>query len=622
VVRVITEFGEVRLGKGVVICKDTPNFIANRLGTVGGAFSMDFILRNEYSVAEVDSLTGPLIGRPKTATFRLLDLVGLDVMAHVTHNLAEALPNDEAIGYLRSEPAENLSRTMIGKGWLGNKAGQGFYKEVREDGKKDFWPVDLKTLEYKSPEKVRYESVGKAKDLPTPAERIKALLGADDRAGLLIRAMTFQGFAYASRRIPEIADTPLPIDRAMRWGFMHEAGPFEIWDDMGVAETVNAMKSAGHPPAEWVEAMLAAGHKTFYEYQAGRPVAVYEPAKKAYAPIPSDPRHIALGDLKAQGREMERNDSASLVDLGDGVACVEFHAKANAIDDDILTMLEKGLDRLEADLTGLVIANEGEMFCAGANLFGVVMLAQSGEWETLSAVIRRLQTITTRMRYAPKPVISAPAGMALGGGCEIVMAAPRVVAGAETYIGLVEVGAGVIPAGGGCKELLRRVVSPSVRIPGVDALPALQKVFEMAGQAKVATSAEEGRQFGFLGKGDRVVMNRDHLIAEAKREALHLAQGYHPPLPERVYAAGRDVYGAVQVGVHMFKEGGYISEHDALIGRKLGYVLTGGDLSQGTWVEEQYILDLEREAFLSLCGEKKTQERMWALLQTGRPLRN
>jgi 3-hydroxyacyl-CoA dehydrogenase len=403
---------------------------------------------------------------------------------------------------------------------------------------------------------------------------------------------------------------------------MHEAGPFETWDALGVKETVEAMKAAGHPPAEWVEAMLEAGIATFYNYKAGKPVGVYDPARKSYVPLKPDLRRIALGDLKAEGKELERNDSASLIDLGDGVACVEFHAKANAIDDDLLTMLEKGLDRLETEFDGLVIGNEGEMFCAGANLFGVVMLAQSGEWDPLDAVIRRLQRITLRMRYAPKPVIAAPAGMALGGGCELVMAAPRAVAGAETYIGLVEVGAGVIPSGGGCKEMLRRVVNPSVRTQGVDALPALQRVFEMAGQAKVATSAEEGRQFGFLGKGDRVVMNRDHLIAEAKREALHLAQGYRPPLPEKIYAAGRDAYGAIQVGVHMFKEGGYISEHDALIGRKLGYVLTGGDLSQGMWVDEQYILDLEREAFLSLCGEPKTQERMWSLLQTGKPLRN
>ena len=622
VIEAITTFGEVRLGKGIVLCKDTPNFIANRLGTVGGAFSMDFILRNHYTIPEVDSITGPLIGRPKTATFRLLDLVGLDVMAHVTHNLAEALPDDEAIAYLRSEPAESLSESMIGHGWLGNKAGQGYYKEVRQDGKKDFWPIDLQTLEYKAPDKVRFESVGKAKDLPTPLERLKVLLAADDRAGSLVRAMLYQGFAYASRRIPEIADTPLPIDNAMRWGFMHEAGPFETWDALGVKEMSEAMKAAGHPPADWVEAMLAAGFPTFYEYKAGKPVGVYDPAQKRTVPLKPDPRRIALGDRKAEGRELARNDSASLIDLGDGVACVEFHAKANAIDDDILTMLEKGLDLLETDLGGLVIGNEGEMFCAGANLFGVVMLAQAGEWETLGALIRRLQALTTRMRYAPKPVIAAPAGMALGGGCELVMAAPRVVAGGETYIGLVEVGAGVIPAGGGCKELLRRVVSPSVRTQGVDALPALQRVFEMAGQAKVATSAEEGRQFGFLSKGDRVVMNRDHLIAEAKREALHLAQGYRPPLPEKVYAAGRDAYAAIQVGVHMFRESGYISDHDALIGRRLGYVLTGGDLSQGTWVEEQYILDLEREAFLSLCGEAKTQERMWSLLQTGKPLRN
>lgn len=622
VVQAICTFGERRLGKGIVLCKDTPNFIANRVGTVGGAFALDFILEHGYTVAEVDSLTGPLIGRPKTGTFRLLDLVGIDVMSHVQHNLAEALPNDEAIAYLKSERGLQVYKTMIDHGWLGNKTNQGYYKEVRQDGKKDFWQINLKTYEYEAPEKVRFESVGKAKDLPTPAERVKALLASDDRAGQFIRAITFQGLAYASRRIPEIADTPRPIDNAMRWGFMHEAGPFESWDALGVKETAEAMKAAGHPPADWVDEMLAAGFATFYEYQGGKQIGVYDPAKRAYQRVEPDPLRIVLADVKAEGKVLEKNDGASIVDLGDGVLCVEFHTKANSLDDDIMAMLNKAMDRLETDYTGLVIGNDGDMFCAGANLFSVVMGAQSGAWDLLDQAIRTLQQLGLRFRYSPKPVVAAPAGLALGGGCEIPMACQRIVAGAETYIGLVEVGAGVIPAGGGCKEVLRRILNPAMRVPGTDALAYLTRIFETVGQAKVATSAEEGRQMGFLAAGDRVVMNRDHLLAEAKREVLHMAPLHRPPLPEKIYAAGREALAAMRVGVHMFVEGGFISAYDALIGRKLAYTLCGGELSQPTWVDEQYILDLEREAFLSLCGEQKTQERMWSILQTGKPLRN
>ncbi len=622
VIEAVCRFGERRLGKGIVLCKDTPNFIANRLGTVGGAFALNYILEHDFSVAEVDAITGPVIGRPKTATFRLLDLVGLDVMDHVQRNLAEALPDDEAIPYLRSEKGLGLFKALIDRGWLGNKTNQGFYKEVRQDGKREFWQLNLKTLEYEPPEKVRFDSVGKVKDLPTPAERIKGLLASDDRAGQLVRAITYQGLAYASKRIPEIADTPLPIDNAMRWGFLHEAGPFETWDALGVAETVEAMKAAGHPPARWVEEMLAAGNTTFYEYRNGRPAGVYNPSRKAYDPIPADPNRISLADLKAEGRELEKNDSASLIDMGDGVLCLEFHAKANALDDDILRLMDQALSRLEADYEGLVIGNQGEYFCAGANLFSIVVGAQNGMWDMLDQAIRALQTLGMRMRYSPKPVVVAPFGMTLGGGCEITMAASRVVASAETYIGLVEVGAGVIPAGGGCKEVLRRLVNPPLRSGASDGLPFLQKAFETVGQAKVATSAEEARQMGFLTAADRVIMNPDHLLAEAKREVLHLAPLYRPPVPEKIYAAGRDAYAAMLVGLHMFRESGYISDYDAHIGRKLAYVLAGGELSQPTWVEESYILDLEREAFLSLCGEQKTQERMWSLLQTGKPLRN
>jgi len=624
VLQALHHFGEYRLGKGIVIAKDTPNFIANRLAFGTGAFALDYILKNDYTVEEVDAVTGPVMGRPKTATFRLMDLVGIDVWEHVGRNLAPAIPHDEhALRYLNSEPANQLIRSMVEKGWLGTKSKQGFYKEVREDGKKSFWPLDLKTLEYTEPQKVRFESVGKVKDETDLGKRLKGLIQADDRAGRLARALTYQGFAYAAERIPEIADTPLPIDRAMVWGFGHEAGPFETWDMLGVAETAEEMKADGFPPPEWVQEMLAAGFETFYQYEGERKVGVYNPVQKAYEPLQRSPALIILKEKKAAGKVVSRNPGATLIDLGDGVGAVEFHTKMNALDDDIFNMIQAGLDCAEKEFEGLVIGSDAQNFSAGANLFMVVMAAQSGMWDQLEAAVRKMQAINMRMRYFPKPVVAAPAGLALGGGAEVLMHTGRVVASAELYAGLVEIGAGVIPAGGGTKEMVRRILNPAMRTKNADALPFLQRIFEQIGMAKVSTSAEEARQMGILGSCDRVVMNRDHLLAEAKREVLHLVEsGYHPPVREQVYAAGRDALAAMRVGVFMLKSAGEITEYEAQIGGRLAYVMTGGELSQPAWVDEQYFLDLECEAFLSLCGEEKTQQRMWNLLQTGKPLRN
>ncbi len=625
VVEFISHFGEYRLGKGIVPCKDTPNFIGNRIASVTGAFAMDYILEHGYTVEEVDTITGPVIGRPKTATFRLLDLVGLDVWDHVGSNLAKAIPHDEeAQRYLNSERANAVLRKMIENGWLGNKTKQGFYKRVNKDGKREFWHLNLETFEYEPPSKPRFDSIGKAKDEEDLAERMKILLAADDRAGQLVRALTYQAMAYATQVIPEIADTPKPIDDALRWGFAHQAGPFELWDKLGVAETLAAIKEAGFQPASWVDEMLASGHETFYQYEGPRKVAVYHPEKGDYEPIRRAPELIFLNEEKAAGKVVAQNPGATLIDLGDGVGCVEFHTKMNALDDDIFAMLNEALDRADAgEFDGLVIGNEADHFSAGANLFAVVLAAQQGMWDQLEAAVKAFQDLNMRIRYFHKPVVVAPAGMALGGGCEITMHASRAVSSVELYAGLVEVGAGVIPAGGGTKEMLRRVLNPPMRTKNADNLPFLQRIFEQIAMAKVATSAEEARQFGILGAADRTVSNRDHLIAEAKREVLHLLEtGYHPPLPEQIYAAGRDALAALRVGIFMFKEGGYITEYESHIANKLAYVLTGGELSKPTWVSEQYILDLEREAFLSLCGEQKTQERMWHLLQTGKPLRN
>ena len=620
VVGFITHFGGYRLGKGIVLCKDTPNFIGNRIAFGTGAFGLDFILKDGYTVDEVDAITGPLMGRPKTATFRLMDLVGIDVWDHVGRNLAPLIPHDK-LGqkYLRAEAPNKLISTLIERKWLGNKTKVGFYKEVLDaNGKKEFWSLDLKTLEHTAPTKPRFDSVKAAKDVEDLGGRLKAMLEADDKAADLVKTLTYQGFQYASSIIPEVADTPKPIDDAVRWGFMHEAGPFETWDMLGVKETVKAMKAAGYPAEKWVNEMLKAGVESFYQYKNSEKVGVYDVLKKKYVRLK---RAEGIVILKQQ-KIVAQNAGATLRDIGDGIACLEFHTKMNSLDEDIMNLTTETFEHLE-NFDGLVIGNEGENFSAGANLFMMVVGAQQGMWDMLDGAVRKLQDMNMRMRYSTKPVVVATSGLTLGGGCEITMHASRVVASAETYIGLVELGVGVIPAGAGTKEMLRRIVNPVMRIENAEALPALQKAFLQMGQAKVATSAEEARGMNFLNPQDRIVMNRSHLLAEAKKEALHMvAAGYKPPPPEPIYAAGRDALAALRIGAWMFKEGHHITEYDHHVAGKLAYVMCGGELTHPQWVTEQYILDLEREAILSLFGEEKTQARMWSILQTGKPLRN
>jgi 3-hydroxyacyl-CoA dehydrogenase len=620
----ISKVGTKRLGKGIVLCKDTPNFIANRLGSAGGAFAMHYILENGYNVKEVDTITGPAMGRPKTGTFRLLDLVGVDVWDHVGSNLAKAIPHDQhALPYLQSEKGNTILRGMIEKKMLGNKTSQGFYKTVRgASGEKEFWELDLNTLEYAPSAKVRFDSIGKALGRENLAERLQIMIAAEDRAGDLVRALTFQGLSYASHMIPEIADTPKPMDDAMRWGFAHEVGPFEVWDLLGVAETAQQMRDAGFAPAPWVDEMLQKGFTTFYRGENGGR-AVYHPGKGAYESLPKDTAHIVLKTQREASKVIAKNPSASLIDLGDGVACVEFHTKMNALDTDIGLMVDQALTRVETDFEGLVIGNDADNFSAGANLFVVVMNAQAQQWEAIDQMVRGLQDLHMRMRYFHKPVVVAPAGLALGGGAEMIMHASRVVAHIELYTGLVELGVGVIPAGGGTKEMMRRVINPAMRTPNVLVLPFVQRLLEQIGTAKVATSAEEARQLGILGSCDRVIFHREHLLAEAKREVLAMAAaGYTSPRPEKIYAGGRDLYAATQVALKAYVEAKQISAYDFKVAGKLAYILAGGELSRPAWVSEQYLLDLEREAFLSLCGEEKTQQRMWHTLQTGKPLRN
>ncbi len=624
VVKFMVEYATQRLGKGVVIAKDEPNFIGNRFMSMSGMQIINYALDNDFTVEEVDSLTGPLIGRPKTATFRLNDLVGIDIAVHVARNLYPAIPNDPAREILEHPGTTALFDKLIANGWLGNKSGQGFYKQVKTPEGRDFYSLDLKSFEYLPPSKPRFESVGKHRKVEDTAERIRLLINEDDRAAQLLWHHHAFLLAYASNRVPEITETLVNVDNAQKWGFAHELGPFEIWDAIGVAETVPQFEAAGYPVADWVKQMIAQGCTSFYQYDAGgQKIGYYSPQKGVYVLLEPDTREIKAAALHASGKEVARNAGASLLDMGDGVALLEFHSPASAMDADVIEMIEKSLGILDNDFDAMVIGHDGERFCIGANLFMVAMAVQSGDLNQWKAMHKRTQEMMQAIRFASKPVVIAPHNMALGGGSELIMAGTRVVAHAELYAGLVEVGVGLIPGWGGCKEMVRRVVNPVMEShPNGDPLPHLQRVFEQIALAKVSESAKQAREMSILGACDRIVLNRDHLLGEAKREALHLAANFTPQRPGKVYAAGRDAYSALLLGVRGFIESGYASEHDALIARKLAYVITGGAVSEPGWIDEQVFLDLEREAFLDLVQTPKTMERISSMLQNNKPLRN
>ena len=620
----LRRFCEDRLGKGVVVCKDTPNFIANRILSVVGSIGINYALAEGYTVEEVDALTGPAIGRPKTATFRLNDLVGIDVLAHVSENLYRAISGDPYREVLVDERAAGVIGKMVERGWLGNKTDVGFYKKVEADGQREFWPLDLKGLDHRPPEEPRFPSLTAARGTEEVAPRIGPLAFADDRGGAYLWHILSRLVVYAAACIPEISDDILSIDRACRWGFLWELGPFETWDALGLRRSVEKLGSERVDIPGWVEAMLADGHETFYQREDGRPTAYIDPAARKYLPMPVDPRVITIEALRAQGCELRRNDGASLLDMGDGVLLLEFHSKANALDEDIFHLAGEALQELEKPAwRAMVIGNQGKHFCAGANIFAIAVAAQQGDFTVIDAAIRKMQGLLQDLRYSPKPVVTAPFGMTLGGGCELVMASSRAVAAAETYIGLVEVGVGLIPAGTGSKEVVRRVISRPMATPNAQVLGFLQQAFEQVGLGKVATSAVEGRTMHYLTDNDRIVVHPDHLLGEAKREALAMADvGYRAPDRAVLYAAGRDGLAALRVAVDQLREGRYASEHDARIGERLGYVLCGGELSAAQWVPEDYFLRLEREAFLDLCREPKTIERIWYMLQNNKPLRN
>ena len=612
-------FVERVLGKGAVVAKDTPNFIANRLGSFAGMHDVRYALDNGYSIEEVDALTGPLVGRPTTATFRLFDQVGLDVMVGVANNLHELAPTDE-LGELL--PAPEPLRRMVEASRLGNKTGGGFYRRAVRDGQTVFDVLDLDSLEYRPAAKPDLPIVAAARERDDLGSRLRFLVEAadKDRGARYLRDTLLPSVAYAARRVPEIADSLVEVDRAVEWGFGHQLGPFRTWDALGVADGAARMEALGIEVAGWVTEMLAAGHQAFY--RDGR---VYSPLTRDYQPVPDDPGVIDLERLKAEGREVAGNASASLVDLGDGVLCFELHSPASAIDAGVVELGARALQELEGGgWAGMVIANQARNFCVGANLGEVGMAAYQGAYDQVGEAVKALQEVLMGLRYAPRPVVAAPHGQTLGGGAEIVLHADRVVAALETYIGLVEVGVGVIPAGGGCKELLRRVVAPAMlAAPDAPVLPFVQRVFETIGLAKVATSAIEARELGFLEEHDVVVLNLEHLLAAAKREVLDLADAYQPPMREAsVYAAGLPTLAALEMGVQTLQWAGQASEHDGVIARHLAGVLCGGELSLAQWVTEQHLLDLELEAFLALLHEPKTMERIQALLTTGKPLRN
>jgi 3-hydroxyacyl-CoA dehydrogenase len=621
VVAFMSDFAERRLGKGVVVCKDTPNFIANRLGSVLGASTLGFVLENGYTIEEADAILSPLIGRPKTGLFRLQDLVGLDVSSSVGDNLYGLIPDDETREVLRDQNLGTLRTVQMERGRLGDKTGQGFYKKPPKGTKADILSLDLETFEYRERREPDIASLKEAQKIKTLPERVEFVLQQDDKAGRLARHVIYNTLGYASRRVPEITDRIIDIDRAMRWGYSHELGPFELWDALGVRETAEAMERDGVAVAAWVKEMLDAGHETFYRETEGA-LSYYDPARKAYDSEAADELKIELARLKSAGRVVRENRGASLVDLGDGVACLEFHTKLNTLDGDIKEMLLASVEEIEAgDWRGLVIGNEAADFSVGANLAGGV-----SDFDAIERAVRGMQDALSAVRFCSKPVVTAPAGRTLGGGCEVSLAGARAAAAAETYMGLVEVGVGLIPGAGGCKELVRRIVSPPMRATGnADPVPFLQQALQTIATAKVSTSAAEARTFGYLADADLIVMNRDHQLAEAKRLVLELSDaGYAPPVrgAKNCYAAGRDALAALRAGLYIMQQGDYMSEYDLHVSQKVAWVLCGGSVSSAQWVDEQYFLDLEREAFVSLCGEPKTIERIAHMLSTGKPLRN
>lgn len=619
VIQLIHKFGEETLGKGIVYGKDTTNFIANRIGTYGMLRIINEMQKAELTVEEIDKIFGPAMGRPKSAVFRTADIVGLDTFLHVAKNCYDNLTQDEERETFK---VPEFLNQMVQKGMLGDKSGQGFYKKNKSEGGKEILALDVKTLEYKPQQKVRYESLGAAKEVEDVKQRIVTVMSGQDKAAKFAEKMTLDGMAYASRRIPEIADDVVNVDRALRWGFGWEAGPFETWDAYGVKKGVERMKELGLKPAAWVEDMLKAGRDSFYKVENGVDTYWDIPTKKA-KPVATNKRTVTVELLKRGNKKVDGNESATVWDMGDGALLLEFHSKMNTVDDQIIAMMNRALDIGEKDFKALVIGNDGSNFSVGANLGALMMAVGSDELGSVEQMVRGFQAANQRMRYSPIPVVAAPFGLTLGGGAEVTMGANAIQAAGELYMGLVEFGVGLIPGGGGNMFLLRNIYGPLAHDKDFDPLPFLKKVFLTIGMAKVATSAEEAREAGFLKVTDGISTNKDLLLADAKARALGMADaGFRPPRQTKFFLPGKSGAATFDMALYDMQQNGMISEHDRKIGRKLATVLTGGDTSPSNAVSEQHLLDLEAEAFMSLVTEEKTKERMMAMLSTGKPLRN
>src|SRR5437868_1853918 len=633
VVAILSEFCDRRLGKGVVIAKDTPNFIANRIGTFSMLNALRLMGTLGMTIEEVDACTGPAIGQPKSATFRTADIVGIDVLAYVVKNSYESVQNDESREMYR---VPVRVEEMVRRGWLGDKTGQGFYKRVKGSGEREILTLDEHTMEYRPRQKARFGSIENGKTVDDTRQRLRMLLAPivegqkGDKAQQFLWGSISETCLYAGRRVPEISESVADVDRAMRWGFGWELGPFEVMDAIGVKAFAEHVQKEGRALPGSIEKLLASGRSGFYESTKGK-TTVFDISSGAAKAVEPPGGVILLKSLKEAGREVERNSGASLIDLGDGVVCCEFHAKMNAIGADLIAMLHKGVKRLSSDFDAMVIANDAVNFSVGANLMLVLVAAQEQEWDEVHMAVKQFQNVNLALKYAPKPVVAAPQGLALGGGCEVSLHAAKVQAAGEAYIGLVEAGVGLIPGGGGTKEMLIRANEHAAGGEDLDLFHALKPVFEAIAMAKVGTSAEECRELGYLRREDGVSMNRDRLVADAKEVALALARsGYKRPAATwqegaqttQIKVLGEQFLAGAKLVIHMMVRGGYASEYDAHVGRKLANILAGGPLTAPQMVSEQYILDLEREAFVSLCGEKKTQERIAHTLKTGKPLRN
>lgn len=607
------QFAEDILGKGVVEAKDTPNFIANRIGTYGLLVTVREMLKGGYSVGEVDSVTGTLIGRPKSATFRTLDVVGIDTFIHVANNVHEKVEGPEKDIF----KVPDCLMKMQQNSWLGAKSGQGFYKKTS----KEILELNLNTMEYEQRKKLKAPSVERAKQAKGTTAKLKLLLFAEDRAGDLLWNTILPTLIYSAEQLGKIAETIVDIDQAMKWGFGWQLGPFEMWDAIGIKQSVEKLEQNGDGVPDLMKEMLSNGNESFYKHENG---TVFYYHQGEYKPIKKNRKIIHLASLKeGEKKVIKKNSGASLIDIGDDVALLEFHSKNNAIGFDIVQMIDHAIDEVDKNYKGLVIGNEGRHFCVGANLAYMLMEAQDENYMEIELMVRKFQQAMMKIKYSPKPVVAAPFNMTLGGGAEVCLPAAGIQAAMETYIGLVEVGVGLIPGGGGNKELYIHHLESLPDGVDVDLQKIANKVFETIAMAKVSTSADEARKIGFLQATDNISVNHDHLIYDAKHKVLALYEkGYTPPVRKKVKVVGETGYAALLLGARNLYLSGYASEHDLKIAKKLAFVLAGGKIPFGSEVDEQYLLDLEREAFLSLVGEPKSQARMQHMLLKGKPLRN